>query len=1549
MTSQLIKDTFKNTYKDDYSDSDNYYKILFNNARSLQQRELNQMQTILTQDIQFGNQGLGYKNGMPAMGGKITVNNKTNFIKLIAASGTAIDSLANPTTDLLGIVFTEASTGVKVRVDKVDVATGTTKATLFVTYVDTNNASGLADNGVVITPGNVLTGTNGTVLTSFSGGGTSDPTTGFGTIVTINEGKFYLDGHFVHSREQKLTLSQYSESFTGTVGFRVTESVVSSSDDNQLFDNSGATLNTASPGADRHKITLALIDQAKIDAGDYFIPMSYIENGQTIHEIAASSGTSPLGQGLANLVKTSSGDFTDRPMLVDFETNLDSDTAYNVSISPGNAYIDGEPYVAKSNRMVSFKKPRTTATLTNGTVSVSYGNYVVATNFNSKTITDKITTRGTIILKNAVTWGSTSIGTARIRGVEPFGDKFKVYLFDIQMIVGYSFGSTKSAGVSTSDYFNVQQDNGVAEIKDIQNNNLFFPLPYDRPEALTDITLKTNRIIAVTTDASGNKTLPQSLIGGSGNTYADTSNWVVNVDSDGSSRTVTFGTAGSTVTLTGGADIGDTALAISAYAQKTATIATKTLTTVTASSIAPATINGVANSVPLGYADIYEVTAITDAHAGNLDNDISDRYIIDKGQRDNFYDAGKLILKGGKTAPAGNVKVTFKYFAHSAGDFFSVDSYTDVTYENIPSHRQANGDVIQLRDVLDFRPRMANDGEDFTGTGAKVIDLPRNNDLITLDEDYYLGHAGVIFAHKQNYGGAYIGNASRNPLVPATADTREHLKIATYQINPYMLDDEDMTINYIDNRGYKMKDIANLERKVDELTEVVAMNSLELATTAIDVLDSSGVNRLKSGITADNFQNHAFSDTTLPGYKASIDPAKNELRPEFVARPIELLYSADSSSNTVLVGDKVMLTYGHTVWKNQSAASRDVAVNPFAVERIVGDIEMSPASDAWSETVTLPARIVKGDALLDTSMTKQFGNWNFNWSGVNIDELANHKAGYQVGEKNALGGTYSNKTTAANGSVTTNTYQNNSTQSHYISSISTVTEKTGKTVTNKSTKPYMRSKYVSFKATGLRPNTEYFAFFDGVSVSDWVNTESGTGGFVRMASLARSSPYLDAGNAHYTATTIPGGATANKRTDSNGSISGYFLIPHTASVKFLSGSKTFSLQDTSKYVRSGANKTFTSIATFEFQSSGVLNEVENEYRETRVVQMRSSTTDAAATLLSTKIKAFIPPTPAKIHSCFMPHTPVIMADGTTRKPISEIVVGDQVMGRDGMVNTVREIEEVQLGPRLVYGWNGLEPFVSEEHPMMTTEGWGAFNPTTLYASEFKTFDEVVKEELKDLVEIKSGTELVTVLGNQVIEELVPSDLHEDTLIYNLQLDGNNTYFANNVLAHNKPDGGSTGGNGSWGGGYSGNFGGGPGGGHSGGGPGGCFIAGTMVEMEDGTEKAVETIDVGEKTRGGTVHACLKFDPNPIWDYKGVKVSPTQNVLEDGQMISVGKSKHGIPTGTSEIVYNFITSKYRVFIKGIEFACYYSSDPDGWVNWDDVLVKVNAELKDKESK
>ena len=108
----VIKDTFKNTYKDDNRDSDNYYRILFNNARSLQQRELNQMQSIITNDLVSGYQGIGYKNGLAGIGGGVTANNKVNFIKLTTASNTTIDALTSDMTSLKGIIFTETGTGV---------------------------------------------------------------------------------------------------------------------------------------------------------------------------------------------------------------------------------------------------------------------------------------------------------------------------------------------------------------------------------------------------------------------------------------------------------------------------------------------------------------------------------------------------------------------------------------------------------------------------------------------------------------------------------------------------------------------------------------------------------------------------------------------------------------------------------------------------------------------------------------------------------------------------------------------------------------------------------------------------------------------------------------------------------------------------------------------------------------------------------------------------------------------------------------------------------------------------------------------------------------------------------------------------------------------------------------------------------------------------------------------------------------------------------------------------------------------------------------------
>ena len=67
MATTFTDTLFSTKYKDDYADSDGYYRILFNSGRSLQARELTQMQTIIQKQIErFGNNIFKEKGGKEA-------------------------------------------------------------------------------------------------------------------------------------------------------------------------------------------------------------------------------------------------------------------------------------------------------------------------------------------------------------------------------------------------------------------------------------------------------------------------------------------------------------------------------------------------------------------------------------------------------------------------------------------------------------------------------------------------------------------------------------------------------------------------------------------------------------------------------------------------------------------------------------------------------------------------------------------------------------------------------------------------------------------------------------------------------------------------------------------------------------------------------------------------------------------------------------------------------------------------------------------------------------------------------------------------------------------------------------------------------------------------------------------------------------------------------------------------------------------------------------------------------------------------------------------
>jgi hypothetical protein len=128
------------------------------------------------------------------------------------------------------------------------------------------------------------------------------------------------------------------------------------------------------------------------------------------------------------------------------------------------------------------------------------------------------------------------------------------------------------------------------------------------------------------------------------------------------------------------------------------------------------------------------------------------------------------------------------------------------------------------------------------------------------------------------------------------------------------------------------------------------------------------------------------------------------------------------------------------------------------------------------------------------------------------------------------------------------------------------------------------------------------------------------------------------------------------------------------------------------------------------------------------------------------------------------------------KNIEDVKVGDIVLGQDNSNNQVIDIEKVQLGSRLLYSFNGGAYFVTEEHPFMTKDGWKAINPKASY--------EETPHLNIDINQLKIGD--ILILNDKEVElKLIDWKSEEDQIVYNLLLNGNNTYYADDYLVHNK--------------------------------------------------------------------------------------------------------------------------------------------------------------------
>lgn len=124
----------------------------------------------------------------------------------------------------------------------------------------------------------------------------------------------------------------------------------------------------------------------------------------------------------------------------------------------------------------------------------------------------------------------------------------------------------------------------------------------------------------------------------------------------------------------------------------------------------------------------------------------------------------------------------------------------------------------------------------------------------------------------------------------------------------------------------------------------------------------------------------------------------------------------------------------------------------------------------------------------------------------------------------------------------------------------------------------------------------------------------------------------------------------------------------------------------------------------------------------------------------------------------------------------------------------------------------------------------------------------------------------------------------------------------------------------------------------------CFIPGTLIEMEDGNMKPIETISLGESVNGGKVYSIRTSmtDEGQIYNYLGTYVTGSHAVKENGVWTRVENSAFGIKTDLPGPVISLVTENHRIHSNGNEFADEFEHDNYEEITMDESLKLLNLE-------
>ena len=518
-------------------------------------------------------------------------------------------------------------------------------------------------------------------------------------------------------------------------------------------------------------------------------------------------------------------------------------------------------------------------------------------------------------------------------------------------------------------------------------------------------------------------------------------------------------------------------------------------------------------------------TMVTAAIANSSSQyNITSRFVLNDGQKDNYYDYGKISLKPGETKPSGQVIAIVDYYTHSGQGPFTVDSYTwsgsgNTSYGEIPDYTSpATGNKINLRNVIDFRPKRigietantddVNYTNDITATSNVFAEKILPDYDFTFDTDYshYIPRKDKIALSKDRVFKVIEGVSDINPVLPP--DDPDAMTLYNLEIPAYTFVSSGATsgvtsgttngtssgatsgikVEYVDNRRFTMRDLGKLSKRVETLEYYTALSLLEKEADSLVITDTNNNDRFKNGIFADPFAGHNLGDVENLDYYAGIDFDKKHLRPPTTTDLQKLEFNSNTNFSTLVNnGGVITLPFSSSRIIDQpltgSVDGKNVqktySINPNSLKNYIGQLSLDPPTDNWYDA--------SNRADVKVNLEGQYDNWLYvttaNGHGTHYNDWEDIWSGVEVNND-------VKKSVRDSGDVLSNNRKAKTTgQTKTLTGLKSgnVPEKITKIVGNKSVNisvvPKIREQTITFVAKGLKPNKNVYAYFGDTKIT----------------------------------------------------------------------------------------------------------------------------------------------------------------------------------------------------------------------------------------------------------------------------------------------------------------------------------------------------------------------------------------------------------------------------------------------------------------------------------